>query len=33
LVQAQAQTTVLDLASAESLGLQVAQVLREGGAH
>jgi hydroxymethylbilane synthase len=33
LVQAQAQTTVLDLASAESLGLQVAQTLREGGAH
>lgn len=33
LVQAQAQTSVLDLASAESLGLQVAQTLREGGAH
>jgi hydroxymethylbilane synthase len=33
LVQAQAQTRQLDLASAESLGLQVAQTLREGGAH
>jgi len=33
LVQAQAQTSVLDLASAESLGLQVAQTLRKGGAH
>ena len=33
LVQAQAHTSVLDLASAESLGLQVAGVLREGGAH
>ena len=33
LVQAQAQTTTLDLVSAEQLGLQVAQSLREGGAH
>ena len=33
LVPAQAQTTVLDLASAEQLGLQVAAQLRAGGAH
>ena len=32
LVRAQAQTRTLDLASAESLGLQVAQQLRAGGA-
>ena len=33
LVQAQAQTRSLDLAAAESLGLQVAAQLRAGGAH
>ena len=33
LVPAQAQTTALDLASAEQLGLQVAAQLRAGGAH
>ncbi len=33
LVQAQAQTQTLDLAAAESLGLQVAAQLRAGGAH
>ena len=33
LVPAQAQTRVLDLASAEQLGLQVAAQLRAGGAH
>lgn len=33
LVPAQAQTTALDLASAEALGLQVAAQLRAGGAH
>ena len=33
LVHAQAQTTLLDLASAEQLGLQVAAQLRAGGAH
>ena len=33
LVRAQAQTGVLDLASAEALGLQVAGQLRAGGAH
>jgi hydroxymethylbilane synthase len=33
LVRAQAQTTVLDLASAEALGLDVARQLRAGGAH
>ena len=33
LVPAQSQTTVLDLASAEQLGLQVAAQLRAGGAH
>ena len=33
LVKAQAHSAVLDLASAEQLGLQVAQTLREGGAH
>ncbi len=33
LVQTQSQTTALDLASAERLGLQVATALRDGGAH
>jgi hydroxymethylbilane synthase len=33
LVRAQAQTTALDLASAEAMGLDVARQLRAGGAH
>jgi hypothetical protein len=33
LVRASAQTSTLDLASAEQLGLQVAAQLRAGGAH